>query len=220
MAGQYWASACFLVFAAGQPKFASVHARIGVHSASDAAGSDTAASRAYTTSVARYAAALGVPPMILGRMVTTLPGAMAWLTAGELRAMGVMLVGDAPTGADAPGTPLQPGSAPAASAAPVARAPEPAPAPAPAPNPSFARGLADRTHYEQWFATLSGDVRAGAAYWAENRSLTHRGQTVSCSPAGASAAWARGCLWARQALDPTDAARLADPEYRRGWNAY
>jgi hypothetical protein len=45
-----------------------------------------------TTLMAREAAAYGVPSGITGRMVTTRPGQMAWLTRAELEAMGVRVI--------------------------------------------------------------------------------------------------------------------------------
>jgi hypothetical protein len=61
------ASACFLIFAAGNTKFASYDARIGVHGASDKYGDETAQSEAATVSMARIAKELGVPAAIIGR---------------------------------------------------------------------------------------------------------------------------------------------------------
>jgi hypothetical protein len=65
------ASACFLIFAAGNTKFASYDARIGVHGASDEHGNETVQSGAATVSMARVAKELGVPSAIIGRMVVT-----------------------------------------------------------------------------------------------------------------------------------------------------
>jgi hypothetical protein len=74
--GATCASACFLVFAAGETKFANYTAKIGVHGASDQAGVETVQSGAATVSMARVAKDLGVPPAIIGRMVVTPPSEM------------------------------------------------------------------------------------------------------------------------------------------------
>jgi hypothetical protein len=92
------ASACFLLFAAGREKLAQPGARIGVHSASVTGGRESIGTLGVTTLMAREAAAYGVPPAITGRMVTTQPGDMAWLSEDELRLMGVRIVGDAGVG--------------------------------------------------------------------------------------------------------------------------
>ena len=98
------ASACFLLFAAASTKIAEPGARIGVHSASVSGGRETTDTLGVTTLMAREAAAYGVSPAITGRMVTTKPGDMAWLTPDELRLMGVRIEGDvAPPGVGAPG---------------------------------------------------------------------------------------------------------------------
>ena len=88
------ASACFLIFAAGGKRLVETTALIGVHSASEA-GAETPTSMAMTTVMAREAATLGVPPGIIGRMVSAAPGQMEWLTQRDLTSMGVLLVGPA-----------------------------------------------------------------------------------------------------------------------------
>lgn len=78
------ASACFFVFAAGEAKFAYVHARIGVHGASE----DGSESRKGTVAMARIAEELTVPSSIIRRMVNTPPNEMTWLSLNDLRLMG------------------------------------------------------------------------------------------------------------------------------------
>lgn len=85
------ASACFMLFAAGRDRVAEPGAMIGVHSASVSGGNETMDTLGVTTLMAREAAQYGVPPAITGRMVTTAPGQMAWLTRGELEQMGVRI---------------------------------------------------------------------------------------------------------------------------------
>lgn len=91
--GAMCASACFLIFAAGESKFANYTAQIGVHGASDESGRETTQSGAATVSMARVAKELGVPPAIIGRMVVTPPAQMVWLSPADLQSMGTTMVG-------------------------------------------------------------------------------------------------------------------------------
>lgn len=91
--GATCASACFLVFAAGETKFANYSAKIGVHGASDQTGEETVQSGAATVSMARVAKELGVPAAIIGRMVVTPPSDMVWLSPADLQSMGTTMVG-------------------------------------------------------------------------------------------------------------------------------
>jgi hypothetical protein len=78
------ASACFLIFAAGEAKYANNSARIGVHGASEKG----VVSRAATTSMADVAKELDVPWSIIRRMINTPPGEVEWLSLADLRLMG------------------------------------------------------------------------------------------------------------------------------------
>ena len=78
------ASACFLIFAAGETKYAYVRARIGVHGASE----NGAESRKATKAMARVAEELDVPESIIRRMVNTPPNDVTWLSLNDLRLMG------------------------------------------------------------------------------------------------------------------------------------
>jgi hypothetical protein len=91
--GATCASACFLIFAAGETKFANYTAQIGVHGASDENGTETVQSGAATVSMAKIAKELGVPPAIIGRMVVTSPSDMVWLSPADLQSMGTSMVG-------------------------------------------------------------------------------------------------------------------------------
>src|SRR5215813_1359268 len=84
---------------------------------------------------------------------------------------------------------------------------------------SFDQGLADRAEFEQWFASLSGDFRRGADWWAARRSVASPGTCNGAIPE-ANQALIAGCEAARARLAPKDVRRKADPEYRRGWNMY
>ena len=86
------ASACFLIFAAIKNKAAARTAHIGVHSAFDrVTGTETIGSKAVTAEVARTLSDVGVPDAIVGRMVTTRPDEVAWLSIDELNSMGVKI---------------------------------------------------------------------------------------------------------------------------------
>lgn len=85
------ASACVIVLAAGRKRVAFSTSRVGVHSAAErgrnAAGQEvnveTDAALAATLKMARLYAALGVPPRIIGRMVSTPNAAISWLTQSD-----------------------------------------------------------------------------------------------------------------------------------------
>jgi hypothetical protein len=83
---------------------------------------------------------------------------------------------------------------------------------------AFDQGLADRAALENWVASLSGDLRRGADWWAARRSVLHPGPcngTAATTPE-----FVAGCEAAKARLMPVDARRKSDPEYRRGWNTY
>jgi hypothetical protein len=90
--GAVCASACFLAFAAGEPKFAGSAALIGVHKASASGGVETRQSKAATVLMAHLAKELGVPTSIVNRMMTTPPTQIAWLDAQDLHALGVKVL--------------------------------------------------------------------------------------------------------------------------------
>jgi hypothetical protein len=91
--GAVCASACFLAFAAGDPKFADPGAQIGVHKASDKGGRETALSGVATVSMSHFAKDLGVPSPIIARMMVTPPTQIAWLSSRDLQSMGVTKAG-------------------------------------------------------------------------------------------------------------------------------
>lgn len=214
--GDVCASACFLLFAASPDKYASPTARIGVHSASGSLG-ETARSMAVTTAMARSASDLGVPAAIVGRMVTTAPGEMAWLTRAELASIGTTFL-DPPASAAPPAAPAPPlASVPApAAVATLPAAPTPA-KPGTVPKdeaaPSFIEGRASRTAWEQWFATLSGDARLGAEFWTAERS---KRRPAECA---GSPEFMAGCTTAKQRLTGPDIRRKTDAQYWWGWNS-
>jgi len=87
------ASACFIVFAAGNQKYVGYGAQVGVHGASTSGGQDTDDSKAATIAMAKMVKELGVPPAIIGQMVVTPPDQIVWLSTSDLQSMGVTMVG-------------------------------------------------------------------------------------------------------------------------------
>jgi hypothetical protein len=87
------ASACFIIFAAGQERYAHYAARVGVHGASNQEGQETTQSGAATVTMGRLVSSLGVPPGVIGKMVVTPPSEMVWLSVDDLRSMNVTMLG-------------------------------------------------------------------------------------------------------------------------------
>ena len=214
------ASACFLLFAAGSHKVVFEGALVGVHSASsDASGTEGWDSFAATTAMAGDAAELNVPPGIIGKMVTTPPGRMAWLTPAELQSMGAAVIPAPDPAGYKPGVALTLGTKPPAqSAAPAPQAMTGGPGPTEPASQAFARGASDRRLYESWLASLPPSAKEGALFWAENRSRARRGERVGCG--SQSVDWSVGCRTAARMLVEIDKRRLAEPDYRAGWNSY
>lgn len=80
---------------------------------------------------------------------------------------------------------------------------------------AFVAGLADRTAWEIWLQGLSAPGRAGAEFWATQRSLP---RPAACS--STDAVFQDACETAQRRLSPTDARRRAEPDYRQGWNSF
>jgi hypothetical protein len=207
------ASACFLLLAAATRRSAAMDALIGVHSASDD-GQETTASLAATTEMARYASQLGVPPLILGKMVQTTPGRVEWLTKSDLVSMGVAVF-DASNAPSAP-APSIGATIPRTAGTPVASAPSDTSAIAA--SRGFVQGNADRRAWDTWLAAQRGAYRDGAASW-ESRHEAAQAASCSARTDGSGGEFLRGCEAARKRLAAADARRATDPDYRNGWNA-
>jgi hypothetical protein len=80
---------------------------------------------------------------------------------------------------------------------------------------AFAKGKHDRMSWENFVASVVGDARDGANWWAGRRSLKAPG---SCS-FGPTAEFRRGCEEAQAMLGPSDVLRKTSPAYREGWNS-
>lgn len=85
-------------------------------------------------------------------------------------------------------------------------------------NSPESQGHADRQAFEAWFGGLSGEQRAGAEFWAKERSDP---KPVSCLGAEGSSdpEFVVGCQDAQRRLALPDVRRRTEPDYRKGWNA-
>jgi hypothetical protein len=93
--GDLCASACFLLFAAGKGKVVHPRAKIAVHSVS-VDNHENPSALAATTAMARDAATLGVPPAIIGKMVTMPARGVDFLSRQDLASMDASFTSDAP----------------------------------------------------------------------------------------------------------------------------
>lgn len=101
----------------------------------------------------------------------------------------------------------------AASAGVPPAAPSPG-TPTPQPSAAFQQGQLARQAWETWFNGLTGDRRAGADYWAGQRSLRQPGSCIAVR----SLNWIGGCYAAQRKLAESDVRRKTEPDYRLGWN--
>jgi hypothetical protein len=96
--GEKCVSACFLVFSAGEKRFASKEAYIGVHSLVIKGEGENLDAKGSTLDLARIAIEkFSVSPSIIGRMVATPPDKVYWLNRADLAEMGVQIIDDQPT---------------------------------------------------------------------------------------------------------------------------
>ena len=85
------------------------------------------------------------------------------------------------------------------------------------PSATYRQGQADRESWETWFGSLTGSYRAGAEYWAGQRSLAKPG-SCDAAPSSGNADWIAGCIAAQQRLAASDVRRTTQRDYRLGWN--
>jgi len=89
------ASACFLIFSAGERKVASDRSFIGVHSLTTIDVGEDEYAKSSTVDIARYCSTeLKIPANIIGKMVSTPADSIYRLTPAELAEMGVVIVTD------------------------------------------------------------------------------------------------------------------------------
>jgi hypothetical protein len=210
--GSQCVSACFLLLASSPRRFAAPDALVGVHSASEN-GSETDASLAVTTLMARDAADMGVPPAIIGKMVQTTPGRVAWLTHEDLASMNVALLGDEarPAGASA----TQSG-VPATTPVPLHTGTEVAPAMAGG-TTAVAAGRDDRRAWNAWLSALRGPYRDGAVFAQSQIGLPQPGSCYGANGANRGD-FTLGCEIARQRLAPMVVKIAGNLDYASGWN--
>jgi hypothetical protein len=84
------------------------------------------------------------------------------------------------------------------------------------PSPPFQQGQADRQAWEAWFNAQIGDFRAGAEYWAAQRSKAR--STCAGTARSVSPDWSAGCRAAAERLAAPDRRRITERDYRAGWN--
>lgn len=110
---------------------------------------------------------------------------------------------------------------PAEPLSPVVTAPAASPPPAPIDpvlanlSPLFRKGLADRTSWEQWISSQTGDFKAGAEFRAGQRNLPKPGTCHQQSEA-----FQFGCMAAQEKLATIDVLRKSELDYKAGWNAF
>jgi hypothetical protein len=85
-------------------------------------------------------------------------------------------------------------------------------------SPLFQKGVSDRQAWERWFASLNGDYRAGAAYWAGQRSLPDPGVCQGVVASKDDGQFTAGCLSAKERLVYPDTLRK-DVDYQAGWDS-
>jgi hypothetical protein len=204
------ASACFLLLAASPRRFAASDALIGVHSASQN-GAETDTSLAVTTLMARDAAELGVPPLIIGKMVETTPGRVEWLEPSDLALMHVTVFEGDPLVA------LRQSDASQARRGVVPGAPVPAVIPAVG-SSGYAMGRDDRRTWEAWLGGLRGAYREGAAF-AQTQMFQAAPGTCYGPNNVNRGDFTLGCDVAMQRLAPLAAKLRSSADYATGWNA-
>ena len=201
-------SACFLLLAASPKRLAAADALVGVHSASEG-GEETEAALAGTARMAKDAAALGVPPALIGKMVQTAPGRVEWLTHADLSSMNVSVFDD--------DTPTAVHRINMIGARQIDRIPPSAP-PKAAPPLDFAAGLEDRRDWDVWLAGLRGPFRDGAAS-AQAQSGSQQPGSCSAPDTTNRGDFTSGCEAALRRLAPISVRLRGNADYNAGWNS-
>jgi len=88
--GATCASACFIAFVAGNQKFVSATATVGVPGAANRLGQDAAGE---IPSIVRVVKDLGLLDAIVEKMLAAHEDEIVWLTQDDLRAMGATITG-------------------------------------------------------------------------------------------------------------------------------
>ena len=82
----------------------------------------------------------------------------------------------------------------------------------------YRQGVADWRDLQAWFGAQTGDRRAGADYWAANRSIAGHASCVAAAPAG-NQDFVAACEEAKRRLGPIDERRHNDPQYQAGFKS-
>ena len=199
------ASACFLLFAAAARRVVAADALIGVHSASEE-GEETPMAMAVTTAMARTASVYGVPPIILGKMVSTVPGRIEWLTASDLALMSVKVYAESDTEFGLSAVPPRPLAA--QQAAPPSISPS-------VQKAAAEEGRSARRGWETWLAQMRGPSHDGAAFAVSQRLAA---TPLPCEVMRSKAAgFVTGCTAAVQRLSTITERLARDIDFRLGW---
>jgi hypothetical protein len=207
------ASACFLLFAASPRRFAATDALVGVHSANQD-GAETDTSLAVTTLMARDAADLGVPTSIIGKMVETTPGRVAWLDPHDLSLMQVTVYsGNALTALRQP----DPSRRQPTLSVPATASTAPLPAAGVASASGAAAGRNDRRRWEAWLGGLHGAYHDGAVFALSQMDAIRPGLCYGAGNVNRGD-FTLGCEVALQRLATPAATSRVDANYAAGWN--
>lgn len=96
------------------------------------------------------------------------------------------------------------------------------PSPEPQASAAYAQGVADWTALRTWVTSETGDRRAGVDYWSANRHVPGHATCAKkaeehSADSRSRTAFTDGCLAAKQRLEPIDARRKEDADYRTGF---
>ncbi len=94
--GATCASACAIMFLAGERKVLGLGARIGVHRVSTLSGIEDASTLDSSRRMARALTAMGASKRVADRLMATPPGGIAWLSASDLAGVHGMVFGTTP----------------------------------------------------------------------------------------------------------------------------
>ena len=171
---------------------------------------------AMTTVMARDLSAMGVPDAIIGRLIRTPHGEMAWLTEAELNSVGAVRLEGKPATRSQVATSSSASTATTAQTDTVTRSSRTGAPPADEISIEFQQGAFDRRSWEGRFMSLiSGKYREGAEFWTYERS-----KKIPRTCASAEPQYELGCSHAKGILDGSDKRRKAEPQYWWGWNSY
>ena len=89
-------------------------------------------------------------------------------------------------------------------------------------SPSFLEGAKDRRALEAWVASLSGDAKTGAEFWAAKRNDPAWRRRADCTRGEGGTItdqFREACEKAKVFLTEVDKRRTTEPDYKQGWNS-